>query len=165
MITLKNINKSYNNTKVLKNINLTLPDKGLICILGASGSGKSTLLNIIGKIEVPDKGEVYFYNKNIKDIKSEMYHTNYVSFIYQNYNLIDALSVKDNLNLITKNNEWIINKLGLSKIKNIKTNKISGGEKQRTAIARSILSDSLAYLADEPTGAIDTVTVLKLCKY
>ena len=71
MITLKNINKSYNNTKVLKNINLTLPDKGLICILGASGSGKSTLLNIIGKIEVPDKGEVYFYNKNIKDIKSE----------------------------------------------------------------------------------------------
>ena len=120
MITLKNINKSYNNTKVLKNINLTLPDKGLICILGASGSGKSTLLNIIGKIEVPDKGKVYFYNKNIKDIKSEMYHTNYVSFIYQNYNLIDALSVKDNLNLITKNNEWIINKLGLSKIKNIK---------------------------------------------
>ena len=162
MITLKNINKSYNNTKVLKNINLTLPDKGLICILGASGSGKSTLLNIIGKIEVPDKGEVYFYNKNIKDIKSEMYHTHYVSFIYQNYNLIDALSVKDNLNLITKNNEWIINKLGLSKIKNIKTNKISGGEKQRTAIARSILSDSLVYLADEPTGAIDTANSIKI---
>ena len=162
MITLKNINKSYNNTKVLKNINLTLPDKGLICILGASGSGKSTLLNIIGKIEVPDKGEVYFYDKNIKDIKSESYHTNYVSFIYQNYNLIDALSVKDNLNLITKNNEWIINKLGLSKIKNIKTNKISGGEKQRTAIARSILSDSLVYLADEPTGAIDTANSIKI---
>lgn len=162
MITLKNINKSYNNTKVLKNINLTLPDKGLICILGASGSGKSTLLNIIGKIEVPDKGEVYFYNKNIIDIKSEMYHTNYVSFIYQNYNLIDALSVKDNLNLITKNNEWIINKLGLSKIKNTKTNKISGGEKQRTAIARSILSDSLVYLADEPTGAIDTANSIKI---
>lgn len=162
MITLKNINKSYNNTKVLKNINLTLPDKGLICILGTSGSGKSTLLNIIGKIEVPDKGEVYFYNKNIKDIKSEMYNTNYVSFIYQNYNLIDALSVKDNLNLITKNNEWIINKLGLSKIKNIKTNKISGGEKQRTAIARSILSDSLVYLADEPTGAIDTANSIKI---
>lgn len=162
MITLKNINKSYNNTKVLKNINLTLPDKGLICILGASGSGKSTLLNIIGKIEVPDKGEVYFYNKNIKDIKSEKYHTNYVSFIYQNYNLIDVLSVKDNLNLITKNNEWIINKFGLSKIKNIKTNKISGGEKQRTAIARSILSDSLVYLADEPTGAIDTANSIKI---
>lgn len=162
MITLKNINKSYNNTKVLKNINLTLPDKGLICILGASGSGKSTLLNIIGKIEVPDKGEVYFYDKNIKDIKSESYHTNYVSFIYQNYNLIDALSVKDNLNLITKNNEWIINKLGLSKIKNTKTNKISGGEKQRTAIARSILSDSLVYLADEPTGAIDTANSIKI---
>lgn len=162
MITLKNINKSYNNTKVLKNINLILPDKGLICILGASGSGKSTLLNIIGKIEVPDKGEVYFYNKNIIDIKSEMYHTNYVSFIYQNYNLIDALSVKDNLNLITKNNEWIINKLGLSKIKNTKTNKISGGEKQRTAIARSILSDSLVYLADEPTGAIDTANSIKI---
>lgn len=91
-----------------------------------------------------------------------MYHTNYVSFIYQNYNLIDALSVKDNLNLITKNNEWIINKLGLSKIKNIKTNKISGGEKQRTAIARSILSDSLVYLADEPTGAIDTANSIKI---
>lgn len=162
MITLKNINKSYNNTKVLKNINLTLPDKGLICVLGASGSGKSTLLNIIGKIEVPDKGEVYFYDKNIKDIKSETYHTNYVSFIYQNYNLIDALSIKDNLNLITKNNEWIINKLGLSKIKNTKTNKISGGEKQRTAIARSILSDSLVYLADEPTGAIDTANSIKI---
>lgn len=162
MITLKNINKSYNNTKVLKNINLTLPDKGLICILGASGSGKSTLLNIIGKIEVPDKGEVYFYDKNIKDIKSESYHTNYVSFIYQNYNLIDALSVKDNLNLITKNNEWIINKLDLYKIKNTKTNKISGGEKQRTAIARSILSDSLVYLADEPTGAIDTANSIKI---
>ncbi len=162
MITLKNINKSYNNTKVLKNINLTLPDKGLICVLGASGSGKSTLLNIIGKIEVPDKGEVYFYDKNIKDIKSETYHTNYVSFIYQNYNLIDALSIKENLNLITKNNEWIINKLGLSKIKNTKTNKISGGEKQRTAIARSILSDSIVYLADEPTGAIDTANSIKI---
>lgn len=162
MITLKNINKSYNNTKVLKNINLTLPDKGLICVLGASGSGKSTLLNIIGKIEIPDKGEVYFYDKNIKDIKSETYHTNYVSFIYQNYNLIDALSIKDNLNLISKNNEWIINKLGLSKIKNTKTNKISGGEKQRAAIARSILSDSLVYLADEPTGAIDTANSVKI---
>ena len=162
MITLKNINKSYNNTKVLKNINLTLPDKGLICVLGASGSGKSTLLNIIGKIEIPDSGEVYFYNQNIKDIKNETYHTNYVSFIYQNYNLIDALNVKDNLNLINKNNEWIINKLGLSKIKNTKANKISGGEKQRTAIARSILSDSLVYLADEPTGAIDTANSIKI---
>lgn len=162
MITLKNISKSYNNTKVLKNINLSLPDKGLICILGASGSGKSTLLNIIGKIERPDEGDVYFYNQNIKDIKNEIYHTNYISFIYQNYNLIDSLDVKDNLNLINKNNEWIINKLGLSKIKNSKTNKISGGEKQRTAIARSILSDTLAYLADEPTGAINTASSIKI---
>lgn len=162
MITLKNINKSYNNTKVLKNITLTLPDKGLICLLGASGSGKSTLLNIIGKIEIPDSGDVYFYNQNIKDIKNETYHTNYVSFIYQNYNLIDALNVKDNLNLISKNNAWIINKLGLSKIKNTKANKISGGEKQRTAIARSILSDSLVYLADEPTGATDTTNSTKI---
>lgn len=161
MITLKHISKSYNNIVVLDDINLNLPEKGLICILGASGSGKSTLLNIIGKIESPDKGEILFYNKNIKKIKDNNYHTNYVSFIYQNYNLIDAISVKENLNLVDKNNDGIINKLGLNKIKKSKAGKISGGEKQRTAIARGILQNTLAYLSDEPTGALDTINSIK----
>lgn len=164
MITLKNISKSYNNSKVLNNINLNLPEKGLICILGTSGSGKSTLLNIIGKIESPDSGEVLFYNKNIKDIKNDFYHTKYVSFIYQNYNLIEILNVKDNLNLVNKNNEGIINKLKLNKVKKSKVSKLSGGEQQRTAIARCILTDSLVYLADEPTGALDTTNSINIMK-
>lgn len=164
MITLKNISKSYNNSKVLNNINLSLPERGLICILGASGSGKSTLLNIIGKIESPDSGEVLFYNKNINDIKNDFYHTKYVSFIYQNYNLIEALNVKDNLNLVNKNNEGIINKLKLNKVKKTKVSKLSGGEQQRAAIARCILTDSLVYLTDEPTGALDTTNSINIMK-
>ena len=116
MIFIKNIYKKYRSKKyVLKNINLNFPDKGLVTILGASGSGKTTLLNLIGGLDKPTKGEIYIDRINInKLIKDNTLYTNYISFIFQNYNLIDDLSVNDNVDMFNdKNNDALLKKLSM----------------------------------------------------
>lgn len=170
MLKLVNISKKYQDNEVLKNINIDFKTKELVFILGPSGSGKSTLLNIIGDILKPDTGLVYLdnmclskYNKR----KIDDYHKNTVSYIFQEYNLIEYMTVIDNLKLL-KNNitnseiDKVLEKLDILKLKNTKVFKLSGGEKQRVAIARSILKDSSILLCDEPTGALDSINGIKV---
>ena len=106
MLELCNVSKYYKNEEVLKKINLKFPSKGLFCILGKSGSGKTTLLNLIGGIDNPTEGIIYFNNEDISKIKKEIYLSSYVSFVFQSYNLIENITVSENLKLINNKSSY-----------------------------------------------------------
>lgn len=161
------VNKKEN--VVLNDINLVFPDSGLVSIIGKSGSGKSTLLNILIGIEKPTSGKVFFKGKNIakfNDRQFSKFHLSGVSTIFQHYNLFDDLTALANVTLplrmkgvnsnkakkaaIEKFKELKIEELAKRKVKNL-----SGGEKQRIAILRSIITTPDVILCDEPTGALD----------
>lgn len=174
MIELKNISKNYKETIALKDINIKFPKKGFIAILGHSGSGKTTLLNIIGGLTKPSSGTIILANKDTKKFKREewdSYRNNMIGFVFQNYQLINHLTVIDNINLKLKlSNKFncrkkaliLLKKVGLLSKRNAYAHQLSGGEKQRVAIVRSLVNDPPMILADEPTGALDSKTSLEI---
>lgn len=169
MLIIKDVKMQFkkNDELVLKGINLNLPDKGLICIVGESGSGKSTLLNIIAGFIKPSYGQVLYNNRDITKLKKwelNSYHQHILGFIHQNYNNLNYLSVRENVCLKSNstNIDSTLEKLNILKNKKKKVNKLSGGEQQRVAIARTIVSNSEFILADEPTGSLDSKTGIKI---
>lgn len=172
MLTLKNISMQYegSNNLILNNINLSFGENGLVSILGPSGCGKTTLLNIIGGLDKPTNGRVLFDGHDITKLKRkelDKYHNRIIGFVYQNYNLIDYLNVVDNIELINKNIyiKELLEQFSLSSKKYKKIKHLSGGEKQRVAIARSISNNPKILLCDEPTGALDTKTGHTIMKF
>lgn len=180
ILEVKNLKKTYNNcgneTEVLHNISFRVDEGEFVCIMGASGSGKTTLLNCISTIDSITSGEVYLDNKNMKNLKSKdlsAFRRKKIGFIFQDYNLIDTLTIFENIALALSINgvkekeikERVISiskKLQIDSVLQKYPYEISGGQKQRCACARAIVNEPVLILADEPTGALDSISSKKL---
>ena len=182
MITLKDINKTYyteaTSLHVLKGIDLHIAAGEYVSIMGASGSGKSTLLNILGILDNYDTGDYYLNNKLIKNLsekQSALYRNEMIGFVFQSFNLINFKNALENValplyykNVSRKKRNMIameyLDQMGLKDWAYHMPNEMSGGQKQRVAIARAIISKPRILLADEPTGALDSVTTVEVMK-
>lgn len=174
----KEIGKNNSYQKILDDISISFKSGEFVCILGESGSGKSTFLNILGGLDRNYSGSVTINDLNIKYIDIDEYRSNNIGFIFQNFNLINKLSIIDNIILpieklkISRREKKrrainLLKKLNIYDIRNKKIKDLSGGQKQRVSIARALISDPLIILADEPTGALDeknTTSVLEILK-
>lgn len=175
LIQLKDINKTYNNGQplhVLKGIDLNIERGEFVSIMGASGSGKSTLLNILGILDNYDSGEYFLNGTLIKDLSESQaaaYRNRKIGFIFQSFNLIGFKTAVENVELPLlyqgvgrkKRNALAmeyLERLGLKDWAGHYPNEMSGGQKQRVAIARALITRPEIILADEPTGALDSVT-------
>lgn len=176
-LSCENLDKTYQNNStstsvaehVLKNINLNIEEGVLAALRGPSGSGKSTLLNLIAGLDYPSSGKVIFNNvvvNNLNNSELAIYRNKNISIIFQFFNLLNDLTVYENIALpliirgekrkqISKKVLPLIEEIGLTNRKNFKTNILSGGESQRVAIARSLVTQPKLILADEPTGNLD----------
>jgi putative ABC transport system ATP-binding protein len=165
IIKLTNISKSFDDNLVLDNLNLVINEGTLTAITGRSGSGKSTLLNIIGTIEKPSSGTLEICGKtNVRPNSkaSMLILRSDLSYLFQNYALIDNASVMDNLKIAQKyieqptvSIEEALDIVGLLGFEDKKIYKLSGGEQQRVALARTLIKPGSIILADEPTGNVD----------
>jgi putative ABC transport system ATP-binding protein len=169
MIKLVNVEKYYGEHKVLKGINLEVQEGEFISITGSSGSGKSTLLNLIGGMDRPEKGEIIIGNEKISaysDEKLTLFRRTKIGFIFQFFNLLPNITVLENIALPlllndAENTDKVlayISRMGLMGKENSYPYQLSGGEQQRTAIARALIHDPEIILADEPTGSLDSET-------
>lgn len=170
MIELRNINKKYSDgTDILNNVNLTLPDKGLVFLKGRSGSGKTSLLNLLSGLSKPSSGEIIYNGKNISNYRD--YFKKEISYFTQDYNLISFLNVEDNIFFNNfkrkKDSNDIIKKLGIDGILKNSILSISGGEAKRVQLAKCLCKESNVILCDEPLNSLDrtsSIHVMDLLK-
>ena len=167
----KALSKIYQTGEVkvhaLRSVDLSLYESELVVLLGASGSGKSTLLNIIGGLDVPTSGQVFFNNSELtayNDYQLTLFRRENVGFVFQFYNLIPSLTALENVALVTEITKSPMHAadalaiVGLTGRTNHFPAQLSGGEQQRVAIARAIAKRPAILLCDEPTGALDSQT-------
>ena len=175
MLQVQNLVKIYKPkkgvpVKALDNVSLTFPEKGMVFLLGKSGSGKSTLLNVLGGLDRYNSGEILIQGKSTRKFRQshfDSYRNTYVGFIFQEYNILDEFSVGANIALAlqlqgqkpdSERINAILKEVDLEGYGNRKPNELSGGQKQRVAIARALVKSPKIIMADEPTGALDSVT-------
>lgn len=167
MIKIQNLKKTYKDCVALDTVSMHIRKGEFVAIIGASGSGKTTMLNIIGGLDTDYMGGCVVRNKEISslsDVECCTLRSRYISYVYQFFNLISFLTVKENVCLASqikgkkvdeKELNQVLKLLGLEHKKNRFANELSGGQQQRVAIARAILAHTDIILADEPTGNLD----------
>ena len=173
MLTMEDVWKTYKKRPVLTGVSLSVGEKAMVSIMGKSGAGKSTLLSVIAGLVRPDDGRVNFNGETISDLDEESlaaFRLQNIGFIFQDFKLIPSLSVYDNILLaiyprrdITgpekeKRIRELTEQVGLDDNLDERVDVLSGGEKQRVAIARSLVNHPALVLADEPTGNLDSTT-------
>lgn len=161
-----------NQVEALRNVNFAVEEGEYVAIMGESGSGKTTLLNILAALDRPTGGEVLLGGKSIsqiREIEISAFRRDHLGFIFQDFNLLDTFSLKDNIFLplvlsgkgyeeMAERLEPIAKRLGITGLLAKYPYEVSGGEKQRTAVARALITNPQLILADEPTGALDSRT-------
>jgi len=176
LLEVRNVRKIYKtrfgaaSVEALKRVNFTVEEGEYVAIMGESGSGKTTLLNILASLDRPTSGEVILDGKNfssIKDAESAAFRRDNLGFVFQEFNLLDTLSVEENiiLPLILSGKSYdetksslqeVAYRLGIRETLKKYPYEISGGQKQRAAVARAVITKPRLLLADEPTGALDS---------
>lgn len=175
MLKLHNLFKVYQTDEVetvaLNGVNLEIAQEEFVAIMGPSGCGKSTLLNIVGMLDNPSDGDYYFFDENISpysEAKRSDIRKKNIGFIFQNFNLIDELSVAENIELALlyhdmpssqrkKRVEEVMDRMGIAHRAKHMPGQLSGGQQQRVAVARAVVGNQPLILADEPTGNLDSV--------
>ena len=170
MIKIENITKSFGNLQVLKGINMEIAKGEIVSIVGPSGAGKTTLLQIIGTLDRPDSGSVIIDNTEVGKLSSNRlsdFRNKHVGFVFQFHQLLPEFTAIENIMIPAyiagkKTSEAkarakeLLEFMGLSDRAHHKPNQLSGGEKQRVAVARALVNEPSVILADEPSGSLDT---------
>lgn len=176
ILEVRNLKKIYttrfggNQIQALSNVSFSVEPGEYVAIMGESGSGKTTLLNILAALDKPTNGEVLLNGKNIVSIPEDAisaFRRQNLGFVFQDFNLLDTFSLKDNILLplvmsggkpgeMQKQLLPIVQKLGIQNLLNKYPYEVSGGQKQRAAVARALINNPQLIMADEPTGALDS---------
>lgn len=178
MIEIKNIHKSYGSLEVLKGINAVIEQGEIVSIVGASGAGKTTLLQIVGTLDKPDCGEILYDGRrvdNLPDREMARFRNGNIGFVFQFHQLLPEFTALENVMipaLIGGKNQSdaeqeakrILDFLSLSDRLGHKPAQLSGGEKQRVAVARALINRPSVILADEPSGSLDSKNKIELHK-
>lgn len=184
LLDVKNVRKVYttrfdgNQVEALKDVNFSVEQGEYVAIMGESGSGKSTLLNILAALDKPTEGKVFLKEKDLSKVKEKemaAFRRNNLGFVFQDFNLLDTFSLKDNifLPLVLSGTSYremerrllpLADELGIKNLLEKYPYEVSGGQKQRAAVARAVITQPQLLLADEPTGALDSKAAKELLK-
>lgn len=170
MVEGKNISKSFGDLQVLKDIDISIASSEIVTILGASGAGKTTLLQILGSLDKPDKGEVFIKGSSIHRLSESslaQFRNKNIGFVFQFHQLLPEFTALENCMLpaliggVNKKDagskaKELLTFLGLADRLEHKPSELSGGEKQRVAVARALINDPVVVFADEPSGNLDS---------
>ena len=170
MIEIKNIKKSFGSLQVLKGIDLSIGKGEIVSIVGPSGAGKTTLLQIIGTLDRPDSGSVYVDNIDVTQLSQKKlsdFRNRHIGFVFQFHQLLPEFTAIENIMIpayiagvstkeARRRAEELLQFMGLSDRAKHKPNELSGGEKQRVAVARALINNPNVILADEPSGSLDS---------
>lgn len=176
MLSAKGLVKSYGELQVLKGVDISISEGEIVSIVGSSGAGKTTLLHILGTLDQPDAGEIYFQDKRLDQLRGKelaRFRNRHIGFVFQFHHLLPEFTALENVCIpgwIAGTDNRLVQKRALSLLENLgighraehKPSAMSGGEQQRVAVARALVNSPEVIFADEPTGNLDSANANSL---